>query len=73
MTNCMIVFFTSDTFREVYTAGSVNSITYWDLTKFLVAIVILEHILMICQMCLSVLVDDKPEFVKVGERERNIL
>ena len=68
MTNCLIIFFTSAKFREVFTKGTTESITDWDLTKFLIVVIIIEHVLMVIQILLSIMIDDKPEFVKSGER-----
>jgi len=73
ITNCLIIFFTSTTFREIFTRGSHRSYTDWTVTKFLIIIVITEHVLMLVQMGINIFIDDKPEFVKVGERERNII
>jgi hypothetical protein len=57
----------------VFTKGTKESITDWDLTKFLIVVIIIEHVLMVIQILLSIIIDDKPEFVKTGERERDIL
>ena len=73
MTNCGTLFFTSKTFKKIFVAGHGRAITSWTETEFLIAVLVVEHILMILQMVVGVAVDEKPEFVTRGERDRQKL
>jgi hypothetical protein len=47
MTNCMTIFFTSSTFQKIYVEGDASSVTKWSYAKFLIIVLVTEHVLMI--------------------------
>lgn len=80
MSNCALLFWTSQYFSEIFVSVGVTIKTgYEPITKdwtkidFLKAIIYVEHILIIFQIFLRQVVDDKPEFVIAGERDRDSL
>ena len=68
ITNCGTIFFTSRRFRKLFVGdgGNKDAITAWDLTQFLVFLLLVEHLLMITQMFISLVIQEAPDFVIEG-------
>ena len=75
ITNCGTIFFTSRRFRKIFVKSHENgeAITSWNLTQFLIFLLIVEHVLMILQMFFGAVINDAPDFVIEGERDRKQL
>jgi hypothetical protein len=79
--NCAIIFFTSPIYRRIF-VYSVDDTTvsdsffpsnYNSLTEFLIHVIIIEHILKILKIALETCIEDTPEDVANGIKERQQL
>ena len=65
MINAGIIFFTSKVYKRLFV-----SLENWDNLKFLIFMVILEHLLLILRILVEQVIEDVPEEVIRGETER---
>jgi len=76
ISNIGTLFFTSNTIFEIFTTGWYDIKGFfpsWDRLTFAIFLICLEHGLMVCQMFISLVVDDTPEYVMRGDKERKDL
>ena len=74
--NCAVVYFTSKVYHLLFVEGNdeISSITVgWDLTKFLLMVVIVEHFLLILKVLIEQTVEDVPYEVVRGLRVKSTL
>ena len=81
MINSGIIYFTSRTIKKWFIASDhteqveLHSPTErgWDLVNFLVLVIVVEHGMLIVKIFVEQVINDTPEFVVHGERERMLL
>lgn len=76
ISNIGTLFFTSNTIFELFTTGWYDIKGFfpsWDRLTFAIFLICLEHGLMVCQMFIALVVDDTPEYVMRGDKERKDL
>ena len=81
MSNCALLFWTSRYFAEIFVSvgledrqKNVTPITEgWTYIDFLKVIIYVEHAMILFQIFLRQVVDEKPAFVIAGERDRDTL
>lgn len=73
MVNSGILYFTSKTFREIFTGTSDGKTRFvkWELVTFLVLVISVEHLMLILKMLLDNIISDHPTYIKEGEHERD--
>ena len=87
VTNCILIFFTHKTYKNIFVADNEHEISDndvinefnienvgLDLAKFVMAIVLLEHLIIGLKFLISFLYSEEPEVVVEGLKDRaNIL
>lgn len=77
--NCAIIYFTSPIYRKIFvysvdnTTASDSLFHFNSLTEFLIHVIIIEHILKILKIALETCIEDTPEDVANGIKERQQL
>lgn len=76
ISNVGTLFFTSNTMYLLFTVGweGIQGLfPRWTKLEFLIFLIVVEHIMMIGQMSIALIVDDTPDYVIKGELERKEL
>lgn len=74
--NCATVFFTSKVYYKIFVEGDdeISAITVgWDMTKFLLMVIAVEHSLLILKVFIEQTVEETPYFVVRGQRTKKAL
>ena len=73
MVNAGIIYFTSKTYRKLFTKGPdqvSDFVSDWSLLEFLIMMIIIEHILLVVMIFVEQAIPDVPEQVIQGQTER---
>ena len=76
ISNVGTLFFTSNTIFQLFTTGWYDIKGFfpsWDRLTFAIFLICVEHGLMVAQMFIALVVDDTPEYVVRGDKERRDL
>jgi len=76
ISNVGTLFFTSNTIFKLFTTGWYDIKGFfpsWDRLTFAIFLICVEHGLMVAQMFIALVVDDTPEYVVRGDKERRDL
>lgn len=72
--NCMMIYFTSTTYKEMFVEESVSlQVETQELMTFFMTVIFMEYVLRFLKQFIENMIDDVPEEVQRGERERNDL
>ena len=79
ITNCACVYFTSKIYTHMFVYDQYvdnSNVVYipnnaWDLTMFLLFVICVEHIIIVLKLLIEMTIDDTPDYVVSGKRERD--
>ena len=77
-TSCACIYFTSRTFRNLLVHGEayegISALSDpFEMVQFFLIVVVVEHVVMVTKILLEMIIEDVPQSVVNGERERNAI
>ena len=73
ITNCAVIYFTSQTYRDLFVYNNDEYISVltvpWDLLKFFMIVVAIEHCLLFVKLYLEEIIDDNPKWIVRGVKD----